>query len=342
MMYFDYVTLSPEAQKGLIEGSALLMKVDPVIVEKDLWVILTLQSLFDRIHDYNACQALTFKGGTSLSKAYQIIERFSEDIDITIDRKFLGLQASDEELKDLSRKQRDKSLEGLKNQGHNFIETHILPYLKTKLSSFVPNEGIDVKFNVDDPLSLEILYPSRIQPIYNSYVKPRIYVEFGVKGDPYPTETKNVRSYLHENIKQLNDLCVPVNVLLPIRTFFEKVTLLHAEAHAEGTRQRISRHYYDLHQLVKQGYLEEAKTKLVLLKNVIAHKSLFFASKKASYETIYSDGLKLLPPKESLRDIQIDYQEMGLMIFGENPPFDGIINSIKEIELTLNNEIINT
>ena len=75
-----------------------------LIVEKDLWVVLTLQALFDRIHDYNAYQALTFKGGTSLSKAYQIIERFSEDIDITIDRKFLGLQASDEELKALSRR----------------------------------------------------------------------------------------------------------------------------------------------------------------------------------------------------------------------------------------------
>jgi predicted nucleotidyltransferase component of viral defense system len=317
------------------------MKVDPIIVEKDLWVVLTLQSLFDRSHGYNEYQALTFKGGTSLSKAYQIIKRFSEDIDITIDRKFLGFQASDEELKVLSRKQRDKTLEDLKNHGHKFIETYILPYLKTKLSSLVPNEEIGVKFNAEDFLSIEIFYPSRIQPTYNSYVKPRIYVEFGVKGDPYPTETKNVRSYLHENIKPLNDLCVPVNVLLPIRTFFEKVTLLHAEAHADGPRQRISRHYYDLYQLVKQGYLEEAKTQLELLKNVIAHKSLFFASKKASYETIYSSGLKLLPSEDGLRDIQIDYKEMGLMIFGENPPFEAVINSIKEIEIALNNEILN-
>ena len=189
-------------------------------------------------------------------------------------------------------------------------------------------------------MSLEIFYPTRLQPAYNSYVKSRIYVEFGVRGDSYPTETKNVRSYLHEKIKQINDLCVPVNVLLPIRTFFEKVTLLHAETHAEGTRQRISRHYYDLHQLAKQGYLEKAKTQLELLKNVIAHKSLFFASKKASYETIYSSGLRLLPPKEGLHDIQMDYQEMEVMIFGENPPFEAVINSIKEIEIVLNDKIM--
>ena len=144
-MYFDYITLAPEAQKGLIEASALQMKVDPIIIEKDLWVVLTLQALFDRIHDYNACQALTFKGGTSLSKAYQIIERFSEDIDITIDRKFLGLQASDEELKNLSRKQRDKTLAELNDRGHKFIETHILPYLKAKLSSLVATEAIEIK-----------------------------------------------------------------------------------------------------------------------------------------------------------------------------------------------------
>ena len=339
-MYFDYITLAPEAQKGLIEASALQMKVDPIIIEKDLWVVLTLQALFDRIHDYNACQALTFKGGTSLSKAYQIIERFSEDIDITIDRKFLGLQASDEELKNLSRKQRDKTLAELNDRGHKFIETHILPYLKAKLSSLVATEAIEIKFNNEDFLSLEIFYPTRLQPAYNSYVKSRIYVEFGVLGDSYPTETKNVRSYLHEKIKQINDLCVPVNVLLPIRTFFEKVTLLHAETHAEGTRQRISRHYYDLHQLAKQGYLEKAKTQLELLKNVIAHKSLFFASKKASYETIYSSGLRLLPPKEGLHDIQMDYQEMEVMIFGENPPFEAVINSIKEIEIVLNDKIM--
>lgn len=174
MMYFDYVTLSPEAQKGLIEASALQMKVDPVIIEKDLWVVFTLQALFDRIHDYNAYQALTFKGGTSLSKAYQIIERFSEDIDITIDRKFLGLQVSDEELKALSRKQRDKALTELNYRGHKFIETHILPYLKAKLSSLVSTEAIEIKFNTEDFLSLEIFYPTRLQPAYNSYVKPRM------------------------------------------------------------------------------------------------------------------------------------------------------------------------
>ncbi|MEI6187181.1 MAG: nucleotidyl transferase AbiEii/AbiGii toxin family protein [Alphaproteobacteria bacterium] len=175
-MSFDYVSLAPEVQKGLIEASALQMKVDPIIIEKDLWAVLTLQALFDRIHDYNTYQALTFKGGTSLSKAYQIIDRFSEDIDITIDRKFLGLQASDEELKTLSRKQRDKNLEELKNRGHKFIETHILPYLKLKLSSFVPKEGIEIRFNTEDLLSLEIFYPTRLQSTYNSYVKPRIYV----------------------------------------------------------------------------------------------------------------------------------------------------------------------
>ena len=110
-----------------------------------------------------------------------------------------------------------------------------------------------------------------------------------MRGDPYPTETRNVRSYLHEKIKQLNYFYVPVNVLLPIRTFFEKVTILHAEAHRhieEVTPKRLSRHYYDLHQLVESRYLDKAKTQPELLKNVIAHKSLFFASKKASYETM--------------------------------------------------------
>ena len=339
MINSDYITLSPETQKGLIEAAALQMKVDPAVIEKDLWVVLVLQILFHRIHDYNLSKVLTFKGGTSLSKAYKIIERFSEDIDITIDRKILGLQASDEELKNFSRKQRDKSLEELNKRGHKFIETGILPYLKAKLSSLVPKEQIEVQFNIDDSLSLEIYYPSRLESPYSSYIKPRIYVEFGVRGDPYPTESKYVRPYLHEKIRQVNDLCVPVNVLLPVRTFFEKVTLLHAEAHRhveENTPKRLSRHYYDLHQLVEKGYLDEAKKQLELLRSVIANKSLFFASKKASYETIFTSGLKLLPSEDRIKEISADYKEMGFMIFGENPPFEEVLNSIKNIEKTLN------
>lgn len=140
---------------------------------------------------------------------------------------------------------------------------------------------------------------------------------------------------------QLNDFCVPVNVLKPIRTFFEKVTLLHAEASAESARKRLSRHYYDLYQLVAKGYLDEAKKQLDLLKNVVEHKSLLFASKKASYETIYTEGLKLLPDEERIVEIQNDYREMGLMIFGEIPSFETVIDSIKKIEIGLNNEFIN-
>jgi len=78
---FNYFDQSPENQKELLEASAFQMKVDPVIIEKDLWVVLTLHALFDQLHDYNQLKdpGLIFKGGTSLSKAYQIIERFSED-----------------------------------------------------------------------------------------------------------------------------------------------------------------------------------------------------------------------------------------------------------------------
>ena len=338
-MYLDYINLSTENQKALIEAAALQMKVNPIIIEKDLWVVFVLQVLFDRIHDYNIHKALTFKGGTSLSKAYQIIERFSEDIDITIDRKFLGLQISDETLKNYSRNKRDQIFEELEKRGHQFIEKHILPYLKFKLSSLAPKEKIDVKFSNEDVLSLEIYYPNCFQSTYSSYIQPRIYVEFGVRGDSYPTESKNIRPYLHEKIRQINDLCVPVNVLLPLRTFFEKVTLLHAEVHrpeSEKTPLRLSRHFYDLHQLIEKGGLIEPANRVDLLKNVIDHKSLFFASKKASYETIYENGLKLLPSQQRLGDIERDYNEMQAMFFGASPKFEEILKSINHIQTSLN------
>lgn len=331
----DYFTLEKTARAEIIHASALMMKVDPIIIEKDLWVVLALRALFDQNQEHNTHKALTFKGGTSLSKAYQAIERFSEDIDITIDRKYLGLQITDEELKTFSRKQRDKTLQELATQGHAFIKS-LQPFLESTLSSLISHGNITINFSQSDPLSLEIFYPSCIESSYNSYIKHRIYIEFGVRGDSYPTETRTVRSYLHETIKQLNDVLVSVNVLLPIRTFFEKVTLLHAQAHTEDTYERLSRHYYDLHQLVQKGYLKEAITQLELLQSVISHKSLFFASKKASYETISTHGLKLLPSEHKLHELQKDYQAMELMIFGKHPSFEAIMNSIQEIEATLN------
>lgn len=336
----DYFTLEKTAQAEIIYASALTMKVDPIIIEKDLWVVLALHTLFDQNQEYNTHKALTFKGGTSLSKAYQAIERFSEDIDITIDRKYLGLQITDEELKTFSRKQRDKTLQELAIQGHTFIKS-LQPQLESKLSSLISHGNITINFSQSDPLSLEIFYPSCIKSSYNSYIKHRIYIEFGVRGDSYPTETRTVRSYLHETIKQLSDVDVSVNVLLPIRTFFEKVTLLHAQAHTEDTYERLSRHYYDLHQLVQKGYLKEATAQIELLQSVISHKSLFFASKKASYESILIDGLKLLPSEHKLHELRKDYQAMELMIFGKYPSFEEIINSIQEIETSLNKNIQN-
>jgi hypothetical protein len=121
----------------------------------------------------------------------------------------------------------------------------------------------------------------------------------------------------------------------------QKVTLLHAQAHIEDTYERLSRHYYDLHQLVQKGYLKEATTQIELLQIVISHKSLFFASKKASYETISTHGLKLLPSEHKLHELRKDYQAMELMIFGEHPPFEAIIDSIQKIETALNKNIQN-
>jgi len=263
-------------------------------------------------------------------------------LDITINRKLLGLQISDQDLKQLSRKKRDQILEDLKEKGHKFIEKTIIPVLQTKFSEYFPKEGIEIKFSEDDPLSLEVFYPTRMNSLYNSYIKPRIYIEFGVRGDVYPTEEKIISPYLHENIKQLETVSVPVKVLHPMRTFFEKVTLLHAEAHRtdrEKTPLRLSRHLYDLHQLKEKGYLAESEKQMGLLTNVIEHKSLFFASKKASYEAIYTEGLKLLPSEEGLNDIERDYNEMQTMFFGESPAYDSIIISIKDIEIILNKQM---
>lgn len=338
MIYLDYVTLSRDAQRGLIEVCALQMKVDPTIIEKDLWVVFVLSALFDRGHFYNDLNAMVFKGGTSLSKAYRAIERFSEDIDITVDRAILGWTASDEEFGQGSNNERKKALEELNKRGREFIEKHVLGYLQARLSGFA-KEKIVVRFSEGDCLSLEIFYPSCLHTAYSVYIPQRVYVEFGFRGSVSPAEWINVRPYVHEKMTPLNDFCVPVHVLSPIRTFFEKVTLLHAEANRPDDKKmgdRLSRHYYDVYQLIEKGYLDDGVSQIDILQKVISHKSLFFPSKWASYDTISTHGLKLLPSNERLEDIRADYRKMNPMFFGELPSFETIMDSIKEAEAKLN------
>jgi hypothetical protein len=161
-----FINLSSEERKDIIEVTAQKMNVDPVIIEKDWWVVQTLNHLF--LSPY--ADHLTFKGGTSLSKAYQLIDRFSEDIDVTINKHSLDPDFNIQLFEGLSRKKRDTLLKNLHSKATTFIRETIMPHLKDSM----PSSPI-FKISESDPLSIEIYYESVLSSKL-SYIQSRIYV----------------------------------------------------------------------------------------------------------------------------------------------------------------------
>lgn len=335
---YDFFSQTAETQKGLIENAALKMKMTPAIIEKDLWVVLTLKALFSK----GTPNIFLFKGGTSLSKAYQIIERFSEDIDVTIDRASLSDKFSMDYFSGLSRNQVNKALDELNTKAIDQIY-RFLPLLQEEINIL---SGVEttIKPMTEDPFSIEVFYPSRFEDEYR-YIKPRILLEFGIRGDNFPAEEKIITPYLHQNVEQLNTFQTSVNVLSPIRTFFEKLTLLHAEHNRpseKATPERLSRHYYDVYQLASHGFLESALREMPLLKTVIAHKMTFFASSWAAYDRILKEGIRLFPVESRLKEIEEDYKKMEPMFFNnvQVPALQEILLKLNEIETSINNSIL--
>lgn len=336
---YDFFSQPSETKKGVIEAAALKMQTDPIIIEKDLWVVLTLGALFSNL----APKIFLFKGGTSLSKAYQIIERFSEDIDVTIDRQFFSENTTTKDFSALSRKQIDKNIGELKEKIRIYLERDFLPFLRKKLETS-SKETVEIKQLPHDPFSVEVFYPTLLGSQY-SYIKPRVLIEFGIRGDNFPAEEKIITSYLHQHVPELNELNVPVSVLSPTRTFFEKATLLHAEHNRptdKPTPERISRHYYDVYQLANKGYLHTSVQAMDLLKAVINNKETLFPSAWAKYDVILQEGIHILPADKRLKDIEDDYKKMEQMFFNIKsvPSIKEILSKLKEVEAHLNQEIM--
>lgn len=328
-----FINLNREERKDIIEATAQKMKIDPVIIEKDRWVVQTLNHLFQGSY----AQQLTFKGGTSLSKAYQLIDRFSEDIDITINKHFLSPDFNLQLFEELSRKKRDYLLKDLHSKTIIFIRETIMPHLQRDM----PFSPI-LKISKSDPLSIEIYYESVLSSQI-SYIQPRIYVEFGFRGSINPAEKRPVQTYIQDIFgNEIDPLMIMVTTLSPIKTFFEKATLLHAEYNRpidKTTPLRLSRHYYDLYQMHQSEFLESLFSSYEILYEVIKHKNVFFASGWIDYVSILESGINMIPHRDRMRSLQKDYEETKIMIFNNPPHFNDIISVIAKIENMINKMI---
>jgi predicted nucleotidyltransferase component of viral defense system len=334
-----FLSLTPEEQKLAIEQTAARKGWAAPSVEKDFWVCWVLRALFTMP---DLAPHLTFKGGTSLSKVWNLIDRFSEDIDLTIDRAALGFGGTDSPDQATSAKQRQKRLKSLKEACRDYVQSRVMPQLAEKMAADI-SENWTLKPDDNDPDGQTLLfeYPTYFGSQQHRYVRPVVKVELGARSDPWPAHKRKVRPYIAEAFPQaFSAPDCEVIALAPERTFWEKAMLLHEETYRPPEklrRPRMARHYYDLYQLIRHGIAARAIADKNLFEQVANHRRVFFPHNWVDYDTLRPGSFRMLPLPEQHAGWRDDYAAMrGEMFSTEPPTFDTLLDAISAIEDEIN------
>jgi hypothetical protein len=333
--------LSNEERNELFQQTANNRGINFQIVEKDFWVCWTLKQLFElpEISEF-----LIFKGGTSLSKVYGIIERFSEDIDVAIDRKYLSF-TDEEELQTLSRNKLNQKIAELDNICQEVVEKQILNLLAESFSNTLDESNWQLSMDADDPYGQTILFefPRTMKDVPLDYIKPIVKIELGARPQNQPVENHKIQSYAAEEFPQVfENSDFEITVLSAERTFWEKATILHDQFHRPEnykTVDRISRHYYDFFRLCETEFAHKAMKNLDLLKSVVENKKMFFYRAGANYDDALIGRLHLVPNENRVDALKKDYDKMNQMFFSAPPKFEEILKRLAEIEKEINGKI---
>jgi len=330
--------LTPIQRAELYKAASQQLGLGEVVIEKDFWVCWTLRELFalPGIGDH-----LIFKGGTSLSKVWRAISRFSEDIDVSLSREWLGfVGVRDPESATSGKKQRER-IDDLASACARKIETEILPALRARATAALGDHGWSIAIDADDSQTLRFIYPSSLgERAPEAYIRREVKIECGARSDDWPAEDKTVLPYVAEAYPDtITNAAVPLRVLSIERTFWEKAAILHAEAHRDETKAtppRFSRHYADLAALATHGSAASALARDDLRSRVVEHKSVFFASAWAKYETEVPGSFRLIPPAYRLASLETDYRAMQEMFFEEPRSWSEIVELLQTLEQAIN------
>ena len=314
--------------------------VPEFIVEKDFWVCWLLNLCFTAEGIGPNC---VFKGGTSLSKVFGAIDRFSEDIDLGLTPASLGWQETDLD-EAPSPTQRLKRVKKLQDDCIQAVQSRFLPELEAAVGAVLgpaPAGGGWLRFEVDAASHSPVLlfaYPRSATP--GAYIAPLVKMEFGSLTDQRPTGTHRIEPMIAELAPNaFSDFGAEVVALELERTFWEKATILHAEYHrpAENPmRDRFARHYADFAALWNHPAGRAARTRFDLLERVRIHKSRFFAASWTHFETAVPGSLRLVPPAARLAELRRDYAAMQPMFLSPPPSLDAVLDTLRQAEASIN------
>jgi hypothetical protein len=330
----SYFKLRAGDQRDIIATASVETGRAESVVEKDIWLCLVLEQLFSM----PGAKAMAFKGGTSLSKVYGAITRFSEDVDVTIDYRNFTPDITLQDFKELSGNQRRKQGDALKRSVAEYVAEVLKPYLESQLAALA-GAGCGVEIAGEEGEEIRIHYPSRVRD-KGDYLKEYVLVEFGGRNIIDPNAIHTIRPEITDLFPNVIFPSAQVTVLAGERTFWEKVTLIHAVCNRpfpEG-RNRNSRHWYDLAMLVEHDCGIRAKGDFALLEDVVELKSVFYNHSTAQYDMCLQGGLNLIPAGANLDLLHADYNAMiaAGMLNGHVLPMNDILGVLEGLEVEIN------
>ena len=330
--------LNIEERLDVLEMTSAKTHLPQLAVEKDWWVTMVLKALSATRY----FKLMSFKGGTSLSKGWNLINRFSEDIDIAMRRegKFSITSTSGNQLAKVRRVARH----------------YIVRELPGEITAALNKMGI-VDFSVEPELARTdnngnitelraTTHPSTIFVRYKSilleeseYIEPKVKIEMSCLSMDEPVEDKKLRSFMADILKEEEDVEVWFPTVLPTRTFLEKIFLLHEEFQKENPRsKRMSRHLYDIEKIM-DTHFGKSITDRELYESVVYHRSIFNKVDGINYDLHNPSTLSFIPPESIIKEWEKDYQHMkNNFIYEEQSiSFDGLIKRMEELTKRIRN-----
>ena len=312
----------------LFQATAISMGMQPNVIEKDFWVCFMLDHLF---HDCKYKNAFVFKGGTSLSKSYHVIERFSEDIDLILDwRKIMNDEVNPWE--ERSKTKQDLFNKQINSEAAKFYKEELIPQLNSEMKEKL-GDGEWISVDTEDEMVVNFYYPQIFEA---EYLRSCVRLEIGPLAEWMPSHETIVTPFAAEKYpdifsqKDTSVLTIDVE-----RTFWEKLTILHKIANfPEGKPlpARYARHLYDVYNMGNSWVKERAFKRKELLEKDVVFKQKFYYVKGAHYETATLSSIELLPKEAVLNALKEDYQAMRNMIYGNIPEFEEILEFLEKLQ----------
>lgn len=318
---------------AMLQRAEAKFGINQVALEKDWWVTVTLNALFKcSCHNH-----LIFKGGTSLSKGWNLIERFSEDIDLAISHDFFDIDKT-------TKSQREKLRKTARRYIFDTVSSELAANLDAlgvkgfhieNVTDIIDENGSKHPIDSDKDPSVILLHYDSLLHTGLKYIPPRVKIEISCLSMSEPTDQRPISSYVEQTFPgEDNSATSSITTVLPSRTFLEKAFLLCEEFQKQKPRHvRMSRHLYDLEKLMDTHFAEEALSDVKLYNNIVTHRSLYYALNYVDYSKLRPESISFVPPQDALSNWQADYNEMrSHFIYGKALSFDDLIQRIRTLQ----------